>query len=155
MSRVTFYSLFDGTRGLLKFAFATTFSEQFGPLRDELGPSQEGGREQFQNGLRQFCSAAAENPAAAELCLVHCHEARAEAEGHDAEAAVEIIASLIESGSRATSRDGSVNLSPFMAEGLARMVVSLTAQHLQEGRSEELEAACEEMQVLIQGTYLP
>jgi AcrR family transcriptional regulator len=154
MSRTTFYTLFPSVASCRAFAFEEAYEQLFG----ELGATAAG--EPWPAALRAaldaFFAAIGAEPFLAELCLVHCFGAGAEAREHDYEAGVRAMSETMR-GARlaAAATMGRTYLGPpaMTEELLARGVVSLAA--LQVGRGETAVPAGqrEEMVALVAAAF--
>ncbi len=140
MAKVTFYDLFASASDCLHYSFTEAFEGLFAPVREAslTGDSWLAG---LDRAVEALFEGAAREPALAELCLVHCFGAATEAEGHDHEAGVGMIAELLAGGREARrarlGRDYSEP--PALTEDyLARTTVSLAALKLRQGQGEAL-----------------
>jgi AcrR family transcriptional regulator len=150
MSRMTFYDLFASASDCLRYSFAEAFEGLFAPVREASlgGDWWLGG---LDRALEALFETAAGEPALAELCLVHCFGAAAEAEGHDYEAGVGLIAELLAGGREAgRERLGRDYCEPpaLVEDYLARTIVSLAALKLKQGQGKTLPEHRAEMVML-------
>jgi hypothetical protein len=153
MGRDSFYGVFDGIGECLRFAFAEGFERIFAGSRES---SEEAGPwpERLNAGLERFYKAVAEEPLLAEFCLVHCFGAE-QSVGHDYEAAVGALVTLLGSGREdGRERRGTAYREPppLSEEYLARMIVSLAALRLTQGRATELPGERPEMAKMVIST---
>lgn len=92
----------------------------------------------------------------AELCLVHCFGKAEEAEGHDHQAGVEVMESLL-GGAREAARAAcgeAYREAPLLAEEyLARAIVSLAALGVRQGEAAALPGQRAEMVMLVLSAF--
>jgi hypothetical protein len=153
MARNTFYDLFDNVADCLRFGFGEGFELIFAGVREasaEEGPWPR----RLDMGLERFYQTVAEEPLWAELCLVHCFGAAEPAAGHDFEAGVMAMVGLLEGGRETAAGDQRPPLPPLAEECLARMIVALAAQRLQQEEAAELPEQRAEMTMLALSTFL-
>lgn len=147
MARGTYYGLFDGTSGCLRYSFAEAYKQVLGSMAAADGDGDWLALVDAKIGALYAAVAAA--PLLAELCLVHSHGCREEAASYDFETAVADVAGML---SAAREQEGRRPI-PLLDECLARAIVSLAATRALQGRVAELAAEGRAMVRLVAASY--
>lgn len=146
MGRATFYSLFDGLGGCLRYSVAESHRQVFEPVAAAAGDDW---LTTVEAKIGALCCSVTAAPLLAELCLVHSYAIPGETAGADFEAGVEELASQL---SQARTEDGRSSI-PFVEEFLARALVSLTASRARRGEAGKLMAERRDMVWLVANAY--
>jgi AcrR family transcriptional regulator len=148
MGRNTFYRLFAGREAMLAYGFGEAFERTMGPVR--LVATEEGPwLARVERALDALFQATVKDPLLAELCLIHSAEAPGSAARCNLEAAVEIVAQILASGSEPEGSEGDTEESvPLATEWIARGVLALVTLRLRQGTTEELAGQKRELLIL-------
>lgn len=149
MSRTTFYRLFDGLEGCLRYSFAESFREIVAPMATAI--RDEGEPQAVAATIETFYTSVAAHPLLAELCLVHSYGFPEAVADNGVEAVVVELASQL---AAASNENGRRSL-PFVDEFLARAIISLAASRARQGRTNELAADGLEIEAVVEAAYPP
>lgn len=130
-AKKTYYELFGSTEEFLRFAFAAAFEPVLEPVSRALAGDEP---PQLEPVVGDLYAGIADNPALAELALLHSFGRPVESAGHDYQAALQLLLELLER-CRSDRGAGRADRFTLTTELPAAWILSIASNHLHRGEA--------------------